>query len=140
MRTLLRLSIVVVASLALPASAGEARSFGKPLTGMKPTPLADVLAKPEDGKAVCIEGTVEKVCQSKGCWLELKQGERSVHVTFAGYSFFVPKDSSGSAVKLEGRVVVKQPKQDEVDHLKGEGAGKSAAAEVSIVAAGVELR
>lgn len=123
------------------AQAGESgKTFGKPLTGQKPMALADVLAKPEDGKSVCLEGTVASVCAAKGCWLELKQGEKAVHVTFEGYSFFVPKDSKGKAVKLEGKLAVKAPKADEVDHLKSEGAGDSAGAGVSVVATGVELK
>jgi hypothetical protein len=80
------------------------------------------------------------VCQNKGCWLTLKQGSQAVHVTFEGYSFFVPKDASGKAVVLEGKVKVKEPAAAEVAHLKGEGAGESAAARVSIEARGVEIR
>ena len=125
-------------ALAVPAQASEV--FGQPLQGLPAASLAEVLAKPEAGKAVRLEGTIEKVCRSKGCWLALKQGEQSVHVTFAGYAFFVPKDSAGRAVVLEGKVVVKQPKPEEVAHLEGEGAGASAAARVTIEATGVELR
>ena len=121
-------------------AADAPKTFGKALTGMKPTPLADVLASAKDGQAVCLEGTVSAVCQTKGCWMELKQGDQAVHVTFEGYSFFVPKDSASKAVKLEGRVVVKQPKPDEVEHMQAEGAGTSAASKVQVVATGVELR
>jgi hypothetical protein len=132
-------ALLSVAALSVSA-AESARSFGKPLAGRAPVALADVLAKPQDGQAVCVEGTVAAVCQAKGCWLELKQADQTVHVTFDGYSFFVPKDSSGRAVKLEGRVAVKTPSADEVEHLRKEGASKAAAAQVSIVATGVELR
>ena len=124
--------------LGVPALAAEV--YGQPLQGLPAASLADVLAKPEAGKTLRLEGTIERVCQNKGCWLALKQGERSVHVTFAGYAFFVPKDSAGRPVVLEGKVVVKPPKAEEVAHLKREGAGETAAALVSIEAAGVELR
>ena len=89
---------------------------------------------------MCLEGTVSAVCRQKGCWLELKQAEQSVHVTFEGYSFFVPKDSAGKAVRLEGTVSVKEPAPDHVEHMQKEGAGASAASRVSIVATGVELK
>ena len=105
--------------------AGEAKAFGKPLKGLKPTPLADILAKPENGRAVRLEGQIAKVCREKGCWMELRQGEgATMHVTFEDYAFFVPKDSAGSDAVLEGKVVVKAPDpEDDVKHLKGEGAG-----------------
>jgi hypothetical protein len=119
--------------------AADARNFGKPLTGIAPTTLEQVLAAPEAGKTVRLEGTIEAVCKNKGCWLELKQGPRSVHVTFEGYSFFVPKDSMGKPCVLEGKVLVKEPSPDEVEHKASEGATR-AAQKVSIEATGVEIR
>ena len=116
------------------------KTFGKPLSGLKPVALQDVLAKPEAGRMVRLEGTIDKVCKNKGCWLELKQQAASVHVTFENYGFFVPKDSMGKPVVLEGRVVVKEPTKEDVAHLKAEGAGETVAAKVSIEATGVEIR
>jgi hypothetical protein len=104
--------------------AADAQSFGKPLQGVAPTTLEQVLAAPEAGKTVRLEGTIEAV---------------SVHVTFEGYSFFVPKDSMGRACVLEGKVLVKQPSADEIEHKASEGAQR-AAQKVSIEATGVEIR
>ena len=137
-RTTIASLIALAASAA--AWAGETESYGKPLRGLKPTSVADVLANPENGRAVRLEGEVAAVCRRKGCWMELRQGESAVHVTFEGYSFFLPKDAAGSDVVLEGKVVVKAPDPDDVKHLKGEGAGDAAGARVSIEASGVELR
>ncbi len=136
------LSVFALFALAAPGAlaADAPHAFGKALTGRTPTTLADVLAKPKDGQPVCVEGTVSAVCQAKGCWLELKQADKTVRVTFEGYSFFVPKDSAGKAVKLEGRVAVETPSAGEVEHLRKEGASAAAAAQVTIVASGVELR
>ena len=131
--------VAVLAIVASVPAGAAAEKFGKALQGIEPTTLDKVLAKPEDGQAVRLEGTIDKVCQTKGCWLELKQAERSVHVTFDGYSFFVPKDSGGKKVVLEGKVKVSEPKPEEVEHLQREGAGAAAAAKVSIVASGVEI-
>ena len=61
-----------------------------------------------------------------------------MHVTFEGYSFFMPKDSAGRKVKLEGKVMLKERSKAEIDHLEGEGA-KGAAAPVSIEATGVVI-
>ncbi len=129
---------VCVAPLAL--SAAEAQLFGKKLAGLSPTPLAEVLANPKDGASVCLEGAVSAVCRNKGCWLELKQADKSIHVTFEGYSFFVPKDAAGKTARLEGRVKVEAPDAAEVEHLRKEGASAAAGAKVSVVATGVELR
>jgi hypothetical protein len=137
----MRRTLVVILGLLASASAwaGAARSFGKPLQGLKPAALGDILAKPEDGTSVRLEGTIRAVCRNKGCWMELDQGKSAVHVTFEGYSFFVPRDVAGKRATLEGKVVVKPAKADEVKHLQGEGAGDAAAAQVSIEAYGVEI-
>ncbi len=125
--------------LALAGAPGEPRRFGKPLAGLPPASLAQVLEAPADGRRVRLAGRIDAVCRSKGCWLELKQGESSVHVTFEGYSFFVPKHAAGREIVLEGRVKVAKPKPDELAHLEGEGAAKAALG-VSIEATGVEIR
>jgi hypothetical protein len=135
MRSLLALSFA--AALATQAAAAP-QAFGKPLTGLAPTTLAAVLEKPEAGKTVALEGTIKAVCQDKGCWLTFEQGDKSVHVTFEGYSFFVPKDSAGQKVRLEGKVLVKQRAKAEIEHLEGEGA-KGVSAPVSIEATGVVI-
>src|SRR5687768_11234563 len=136
---MLALMLAVTLS-ASPAAAEDVATFGKPLKGLKATPLSEVLANAKDGDTVRLEGKAEKVCKNKGCWVTLRDGDKTVHVTFEGYSFFVPKDSAGRAVALEGTVKVKQPDASEVAHLKSEGAGKEVASKVSIEAYGVEMR
>ena len=131
---------LAVMCLSAPAPAGDSAvaRFGKPLKGLKPTPLSEVLASPKDGRTVRLEGKAETVCKNKGCWVTVREGDASVHVTFEGYSFFIPKDSAGKKVVLEGKV--KAPDPGEVAHLKGEGAGTASASRVSVEAYGVELR
>jgi hypothetical protein len=99
-----------------------------------------VLGSPQNGQQVRLEGRIEKVCQQKGCWLRLTDGERSVLVTFESYSFFVPKGSAGQDVALEGRVKVKPRPPGEAKHLEAEGAGNISAERVEVVARGVEIR
>jgi hypothetical protein len=135
MRTLFALSL---ATLLATSAAASLQTFGKPLTGLAPTTLAAVLEKPESGKMVALEGVIKAACQEKGCWITFEQAGQSVHVTFEGYSFFVPKDSAGQKVKLEGKVLVKQRSKAEIEHLEGEGA-KGVSAPVSIEATGVVI-
>ena len=111
--------------------------------------LTSAIAAPEAhlGQSVIVEGKVDKVCQVKGCWLELMpSGEsRGVRVKFENYGFFVPKDSMGWTARLEGEFVREQLSKRDVDHLVGEGATvqkqpDGTADQISFVARGVELR
>lgn len=139
MRRVIAVCLTCLIGLAAHARA-EATVYGKPLKGLAPANLADILAKPEAGRVVRLEGTIDKVCRNKGCWLELKQGTSAVHVTFEDYSFFVPTTSGGQPVALEGKVLVKAPARSDVAHKQAEGAGAAAGARVSIEATGVEIR
>jgi hypothetical protein len=135
----MRSMVVLSLSTLLVASATAAtQSYGKPLKGLAPTPLASILEKPEDGKVVALEGVIKASCQEKGCWLTLEQGDLSIHVAMEDHAFSVPKDSMGQKAKLEGRVVVKERPKMDVEHLEGEGA-KKAGAKVSIEATGVVI-
>ena len=125
--------------LAVGGAPEQPRLYGKPLAGLPPSNLAQLLKKPAHRQQVRVAGRIDAVCRKKGCWLELKQGESSVHVTFEGYSFFVPRDSSGREVVLEGRVMVAKPKPEDLAHLEAEGAAQAAAG-ISIEATGVEIR
>jgi hypothetical protein len=136
----LTLAVMCLSAPAAGTPGPEVARFGKPLEGLKATPLSEVLASAKDGQVVRLEGKAEAVCKNKGCWVTLRDGEASVHVTFEGYSFFVPKDSAGKKVALEGKVKVQAPDPAEVAHLKGEGAGASAASRVTVEAYGIELR
>ena len=55
-------------------------------------------------KELLVSGKVEKVCQAKGCWMALRDGETSVRVTFKDYGFFVAKDLAGKTVRCQGRL------------------------------------
>ncbi|MCK0123460.1 DUF4920 domain-containing protein [Gelidibacter sp. F2691] len=71
-------------------------------------------------------GTVDEVCQSKGCWmkLDLKDGHQ-VMVKFKDYGFFMPKDIAGQEVIMHGKAYVNEVPVDEQRHY-AEDAGKSA--------------
>jgi hypothetical protein len=111
--------------------------------------FADVLKEPAKfaGKRVRIEGVVERVCQSEGCWMQIapESGTAGIRVTFKDHSFFVPKDSKSMKFKAEGEFSVKVLDKAQVDHLIEDGAkierkADGTADEVRFVATGVELR
>ena len=95
---------------------------------------------------VVLEGAVKKVCQMKGCWMELmSQGaDRGIRVTFKDYAFFVPTDSTGYDARLEGMFEENVFSKSDADHLIAEGVAlqrnpDGTATEVSFVAQAVEL-
>jgi hypothetical protein len=72
-----------------------------------------------------VSGTVESVCQVKGCWMKVKMDNgETMRVMFKDYAFFVPKDIAGKTVVFEGEA---QKKTVPVEHLQhyAKDAGKS---------------
>lgn len=100
------------------------RKFGGEFTDAKLVTLRDVLERPEgfEGKPVKLEGTIAEVCQAEGCWLTLAEGERQITVNMARHSFFVPKNSSGQHVLIEGKVVRKMLTKEQIEERRAEGA------------------
>lgn len=74
-----------------------------------------------------IRGTVNEVCQKKGCWMVMKlsNGE-DMRVTFKDYKIFVPKDLTGKEVILEGFAYTDTTSVENLQHY-AEDAGKSKA-------------
>lgn len=57
----------------------------------------------KDSLSIKLTGTIEEVCQKKGCWMNMNIGNnQSMKVRFKDYAFFVPKDAAGKTVYLEG--------------------------------------
>ena len=130
-------------------AAGDPVKRGAPIGKAYVVAIDEVLDNAEQytGEPIILEGTVNAVCQRKGCWMEMatKKGGRAIRVTFKDYGFFVPTDSKGMKVRAEGKVMVKVLSKEDVDHYVGEGASikrnpDGSANEVTFVATGVELR
>ncbi|WP_373520765.1 DUF4920 domain-containing protein [Aquiflexum sp.] len=72
-----------------------------------------------------VAGEIKEVCAMKGCWMtiDLPNGQ-TMRVTFKDYGFFVPKNSQGYPVIIEG---VASKKVTDVATLRhyAEDAGKS---------------
>ncbi len=58
----------------------------------------------QEGKVanIKVKGKVSAVCQKKGCWMIITDGDKEIKVVFKDYSFFVPKDIAGYEVIVEG--------------------------------------
>lgn len=89
-----------------PAPAKVGAVYGKELqkTGAKSVYEAQNILEQSDKFSGKLEGTVTRVCTSKGCWLALKSDDSDtpVIVRFRDYGFFVPEDIVGKKVVVEG--------------------------------------
>lgn len=82
----------------------------------------------QDSIAVKMRGTVNEVCQAKGCWMNVSSPEmadKAMFVKFKDYGFFVPKDCSGKEAIMEGYAYRELTSVDELRHY-AEDEGKSA--------------
>jgi hypothetical protein len=125
-----------------PAAVG-ARTFGAPLAGAAAlTALTEITGAPERFKdqVVRTEGTIARVCQAMGCWMELQASaaEPAVRVPMAGHAFFLPKDVAGRHATIEGRVALQELTPEVRAHLASEGAVAVASA-LSIAATTVVI-
>jgi hypothetical protein len=120
-----------LAALLLSASAAGAEAegaipagddYGAGLTLEEITPLREVVSRPElhVDRTLLVKGRIRDVCQKKGCWMVLTDGESQMRVRFADYGFFVPKDSSGKDAYVEGRAAVEEISEKEARHYEAE--------------------
>lgn len=69
--------------------------------------------------------TINKVCQKKGCWINVPlDGDKESFVKFKDYAFFMPFNSAGSDVILNGKAFVREISVDQLKHY-AKDAGKS---------------
>lgn len=124
----MKLIAIVALSLGLTYGATAQDSYhGKKISEKGAIPaaqLASNLGNKTEAKTK-VEGTVESVCQMKGCWMKLKTADgQTMRVTFKDYGFFVPKDISGKTVVVEGVAKQTTTPVSELRHY-AEDAGKS---------------
>jgi hypothetical protein len=107
-------------------------SFGEKISEDAYVSSADAYTKYQTLKAgdtldLKFASTINEVCSKKGCWMTLPAGENgeTVMVRFKDYGFFMPLDSQGKEVIVEGKAFVKEVSVDELKHY-AEDAGKSA--------------
>lgn len=72
-----------------------------------------------------IETEVISCCQKKGCWMKVDLGNgEEMRVTFKDYGFFVPLESAGKKVIMQGSAYTDTVSVDMLKHL-AEDAGKT---------------
>jgi len=141
------LMLIFVAALAISAcaqnqaateeSTAEAQevkgeTFGDAITAEDAIAYDELLSQMQtaasgDSVAVKVVGTVDAVCQKKGCWMNIVSDDADspeMNVRFKDYGFFVPKDIAGRQVIMEGYAFKEVTPVDELRHY-AEDAGKS---------------
>ena len=98
-----------------------------------------------DKKSIKISGTVDQVCEKKGCWWMLvgDKPEQKIRITAKDYGFFVPRAIKGKRAVVEGLLEVKTLSDAEAKHLAKDSGDKNAKIvkqEVRLMATGLEMR
>jgi hypothetical protein len=98
----------LLACLAAPPAIAEEKgtTYGTGVTLQTSVTVADLLKSPEDhvGKTVRVDGVVQAVCQTMGCWIQLGDEEDTQGIQFKvddGVIVF-PKDGKGRKASAEG--------------------------------------
>lgn len=105
--------------------------------------LDDVVANPDAliGKSGAFSGRITEVCQKMGCWIVLStSGGDFVRVTMLDHAFGVPKDAASGEAVVYGTLAEKTLSDDEIEHLKSDGASAPAPRELRIEATSVLIR
>lgn len=105
---------------------GDGLHFGETITEDNAMAFTDFYAqmKNQSEMEVKVRGTVNEVCQAKGCWMTLTDENKELFVKFKDYGFFMPKDISGREVVIEGKAFREVVSVDELKHMAMD-AGKS---------------
>lgn len=104
------------------AAPGESTGhFGAQFAVAESQPLSAVLASGVPTEAVRVSGTVETVCQKKGCWMVITEGDMQARVLVKDHAFAIPMDGKGKAATVEGTLEAKELSEANVAHLKQDG-------------------
>ena len=142
MRFLLLLTIAISSSALADASI---QFFGETMPS-KPEAISikDAIESFDDQvEPMKISGTITKVCQKKGCFMVLAEGDTYARVRFKDYGFFVPKDSATSDAVVFGVLSAKNLSPKQANHYaEDEGSDQrypDGKREFAIMASSVEI-
>jgi hypothetical protein len=90
--------------------------FGAPFQLAQAMPLADAISKAA-AEPVLVKGTVDAVCQKKGCWMVIRDGAESARVLMKDHGFAVPMDSRGKTALVEGTLQPRTFTEAQVKHI-----------------------
>jgi hypothetical protein len=90
--------------LAGAGDAAAAERYGKGLTLSQPTPVATILASPEQyvGKTVQVRGKVTEVCTMMGCWMQVVDQKNGMRIKVNDGEMVFPRTAVGKTATAEG--------------------------------------
>jgi len=153
MRKVHHLLLGLAAAIAFSASADQAfrvdQSFGAtmPQAG-EAISLKQAIANIDsyaDGEMIKVQGEVTEVCQAKGCWMILVDGDSYARITFEDYGFFVPIETSMQRTVVYGLLSEHTLSGAQAEHYAQDAGAKSTlelegeVKEYSLVARAVQL-
>lgn len=98
----------VLALVLIVAGCGGKKTYGEPVSVAEKTSVTDILKDPSawKGKTVRVEGKVDEVCQTMGCWFYLVDGSGRIMIDLEMRpdSYSVPKGAAGKRAVVQGRV------------------------------------
>jgi hypothetical protein len=105
------------------ATANGGIHYGTTFSLAETTPLGKVASGAADGQElnVRVTGTIDKVCQKKGCWMVVKDGDFEARVIMKDAAFTVPLDSTGKPAQVEGTLKVRVYTEAQAKHLAEDG-------------------
>lgn len=126
------------------AATDRYEDFGSALPKGEAMRLGELVANSDEflDNEVLVTTRIAKVCQKKGCFFIAQDGAATARVTFRDYGFFIPTDSSGKTVTLQGTFTRQAVTQEQAAHYAsdlGETEVPSAAFEYAIVATAVRI-
>lgn len=158
MNSVNRLVLVIAASFSLAAVAQQEftadQAFGAAMpAGGETQSLKQAIAANETDASdasdangmIKIEGQITEVCQAKGCWMILVDGDTYARVTFEDYGFFVPMETSMQRSVVYGTLTEHVLSGEQAEHYAQDAGAKSTlelkgeVKEYSIVARSVQL-
>ena len=121
--------------------------FGAPVVSTESAvSLGELVGAGEEylGREITLTTRIAKVCRKKGCFFIAREGDAMARITFKDYGFFIPTDSAGKEVLLNGTFERREITDAQARHYRkdlGEPAGDGPAAgtEYHIVATAVRI-
>lgn len=120
--------------------------FGAPVVSAESAmPLDELVGAGEEylGREITLATRIARVCRKKGCFFIARDGNAVARITFKDYGFFIPTDSAGKEVLLNGTFERRDITEAQAKHYRkdlGEAPGGAAGgSEYHIVATAVRI-
>ena len=96
---------VILLTALFTINAHATKDYGK--FEMKGEPITLTEAIKKNGEEVLVKANIGMVCQMKGCWMTLEDGETKARVDF-DHAFLIPKNSGKKSAIVIGKIKEKE--------------------------------